>query len=66
MLEYAHNQDRWLADFVKVFDKMMTNGYSELTQGEDQSADIGCSCQAESLTPYQRFTLRQKNDLNMT
>ena len=51
MLEYAHNQHRWLEDFVAVFDKMMTNGYSELTQGEDQSAGIGCSCQAVTSTP---------------
>ena len=50
MLEYSHNQHRWLADFVKVFDKMMTNGYTELSLGEDQSADIGCSCQAENNT----------------
>ena len=53
MLEYAHNQQRWLQDFVAVFDKMMANGYSELTLGEDQSAGIGCSCQAETSTPQQ-------------
>ena len=64
MLEYAHNQDRWLADFVSVFDKMMTNGYSDLIPGPDQSADIGCSCQAEFLTPDQRLTLTHKYHIN--
>ena len=39
--EYAANQDRWLADFVNVFDKMMTNGYGELE--EEQLGDILCS-----------------------
>ena len=53
MREYAVNQDRWIHDFVAVFDKMMANGYSELTLGEDQSAGIGCSCQAEISTPQQ-------------
>ena len=51
MLEYAHNQDRWLADFVSVFDKMMSNGYSSLTVVEDQSANIACSPQASRASP---------------
>ena len=45
MLEYAHNQARWLEDFVSVFDKMMSNGYSSLPAGGDQSENISCSCQ---------------------
>ena len=52
MLEYAHNQDRWMADFVSVFDKMMSNGYSSLTAGEDQSANIACSPQASRASAH--------------
>ena len=31
MREYAVNQDRWLTDFSTAFDKMMSNGYDNLT-----------------------------------
>ena len=41
MREYATNQDRWINDFVAVFDKMMANGYAGLE--EEEVGDIQCS-----------------------
>ena len=41
MREYAVNQDRWIKDFVDVFDKMMANGYDGLE--EEEVGDIQCS-----------------------
>ena len=41
MREYATNQDRWINDFVAVFDKMMANGYDSLE--EEEVGDTRCS-----------------------
>ena len=37
MREYAVDQDRFIRDFVSAFDKMLSNGYSGLTAGPDQT-----------------------------
>ena len=37
MREYAVDQDRFIRDFVSVFDKMLTNGYNSLSDGPDQT-----------------------------
>ena len=37
MREYAVDQDRFIRDFVSTFDKMLSNGYSGLTAGPDQT-----------------------------
>lgn len=37
MREYAVDQDRFIRDFVSVFDKMLANGYKSLSAGPDQT-----------------------------
>ena len=43
MREYAADQARFMRDFAAAFDKMLSNGYSDLTLGEDQFTGIECS-----------------------
>ena len=37
MREYAVDQNRFIRDFVSAFDKMLSNGYSGLKTGPDQT-----------------------------
>ena len=37
MREYAVDQERFIRDFVSVFDKMLANGYNRLSAGPDQT-----------------------------
>ena len=41
MKHYATNQNAWLADFAAAFDKMMSNGYTELQKTE--LIEINCT-----------------------
>jgi len=45
MKEYARDQDRFIRDFVAAFDKMLSNGYSSLTAGPDQTTGVKCTDQ---------------------
>jgi len=45
MKEYAKDQDRFIRDFVAAFDKMLSNGYSSLTAGPDQTTGVKCTDQ---------------------
>merc|ERR1719232_1724602 len=45
MREYAVNQDRFIRDFVAVFDKMLSNGYNSLSAGPEVT---GVTCTAQN------------------
>ena len=45
MRKYAVDQERFITDFSAVLDKMLSNGYTDLTLGEDQFTGIECSDQ---------------------
>jgi len=49
MREYAVNQTRFIDDFISAFDKMLSNGYTSLSQSEDQSTGIECTSQPDSV-----------------
>ena len=55
MREYAVNQERFLTDFVAVFDKMLSNGYTDLPLGEDQWTGIQCTSQVAFNSTYDKW-----------
>ena len=48
MREYAVDQDRFIRDFVAVFDKMLSNGSPALQTGPDQSSGVICTSQSKA------------------
>ena len=49
--EYAHDQQKWVDDYVPTFEKMLANGYGEgeLVNGPDQYTGVYCPRDSEPM-----------------
>ena len=41
--EYAADQNKFVQDFIRAFEKMLSNGYETLSLGPDQFTDVICN-----------------------
>merc|ERR1719232_1317041 len=62
MREYAVNQDRFIRDFAAAFDKMLSNGYTGLSDGWDQNTGVQCTKQELFKSNFDKWSRPENSD----